>query len=814
MEGGSVMLQITDVPAFRYKNQKVMLPKTDNVGKTSSLIYLLTKSPTDCEKLVTHPLFNRLSNWRYIYREYKFKTKLFNRNIIVNNMQERNTMLDKYNHNIPDIRSTRTIGILHGKNCYIDAAPFLAPFFQFKKKYWKLVMENFIDLLKFSMNYNDYFRSVKNKTVFINAEGWIETRKSAINSKLLGNPISILYLAMKKDVDLLKTVGDVTFVIIDGNSGYFTFNTNQLTNQSYIKFRAVLNKLKLKGIVSEKLDNDAEIEKENESPSGNKKAKLTVVTLADTSSKKDEDDGAFEDEEKTASDTTAKPTDDEEEEDEDVPSEDKDESTTNKKSSDDVDKDIEAAINAAYDTNNAEVDKAEAVVLQQTRNLSAREKELIAKQKKVKVENRALGDILNSSKRAAEIQMSTKDIGKIVKTLNSNMTKVSFNNFEKTYNKNVMERDMLTIFNDLSKKNPPLYIRKITKTDTSTTLDAKFTYAVYLEDNKRRSSVFRFDYPKFIDNKFMYLAGNKKMFVKQLILKPLVKIAPDTVQICTNYNKIFMYREGIDVSPRIDNFLKIISANPKYFKVVKGNATALNKMVKTTIEYDSIANNFVSIELRNRGITFYFDQTDITKIINNPKNKIKNKSTLNRNKVLIIGFKTEADGELTPLTIDPDDQSVTVASFSEDKDIEPSGQENGNDVIDVFIAQSKEVSLDIQMPKSTIGKRYVYSRCSVMRKRIPTVILLGYFIGLQNTLNRANVKYKFSNTRPKLSDSDKMKLGIVQFANGYLSFERYPIQNSLLLNAFSRIDTRAYNFEDLDKKSTYVELFNEMLKIF
>ena len=42
------------------------------------------------------------------------------------------------------------------------------------------------------------------------------------------------------------------------------------------------------------------------------------------------------------------------------------------------------------------------------------------------------------------------------------------------------------------------------------------------------------------NGKFLYVNGSKKILFKQLVLKPIVKTKPDTVQITTNYNKLFI----------------------------------------------------------------------------------------------------------------------------------------------------------------------------------------------------------------------------------------------------------------------------------
>ena len=48
------------------------------------------------------------------------------------------------------------------------------------------------------------------------------------------------------------------------------------------------------------------------------------------------------------------------------------------------------------------------------------------------------------------------------------------------------------------------------------------------------------DLPIMIDNRFMKLRGNEKTLIGQLMLLPIVKTDNDTVQIVSNYNKIFV----------------------------------------------------------------------------------------------------------------------------------------------------------------------------------------------------------------------------------------------------------------------------------
>ena len=54
----------------------------------------------------------------------------------------------------------------------------------------------------------------------------------------------------------------------------------------------------------------------------------------------------------------------------------------------------------------------------------------------------------------------------------------------------------------------------------------------------------KFDVPIIFDDHYMMLKGNKKVIEHTVILKPLVKTGKDTVQIVSNYQKMFIMRKG------------------------------------------------------------------------------------------------------------------------------------------------------------------------------------------------------------------------------------------------------------------------------
>lgn len=229
-------------------------------------------------------------------------------------------------------------------------------------------------------------------------------------------------------------------------------------------------------------------------------------------------------------------------------------------------------------------------------SISKRDQELREKQKQIKIDNIKLGDIDIGHDNRNEIPVN--DISNNVNTLNKNLTKIKFVNFNETYNKEHYERDILSIANSMKSKSIPVYIRDVKVEDTSDTLNQKVTYTFHLEDTYRGRHTLKFDMPKFIDGKFMYLNGNKKEFLNQFISKPIVKVGPDLVQLVSNYNKIFMRRAGEKVEALYEKFKDLVLTDKKHFSYKRGDCSRLNKEYKTTIEYDTFAKQFAEIVIK------------------------------------------------------------------------------------------------------------------------------------------------------------------------------------------------------------------------
>ena len=837
------MLTIQDVQDFKIERRKIQLPKPEN--NKGNLIFLPYLSPEDCVKAIhlSGKLFNRLSYWKLFFRNYRYQFKLFNKNIRYVNLKERNEILDNIGRADSSIKPIKNFLLAKGKNCYIDLSYYLLNFFNFKRTQYKLILSQFFGMLKDVINSED-FKDFNEKSILIDINQWGINKISNIYQKnsILNNPVSLFYLGLRKFPELVKELGDINVIITDGTL-FFKFNPSTIDKDAYMDFKLTLSKIR-PNMLSSDLDNDSHLDtygsissKASSSELAKAKDENKEVTgdqqIDSTINDKDDNKSLLDKIHDLQGDNVSDPEENEDEDEEDDSEDIDDSSEEGEKSSNaskEPEKDDEEELEDEINTELSDEEAANEVqkYLKEKvpdNNVSRREKLLKEKQMQIKLESgKTLQEVLDELKNnPAYIDIPKNDVSDKVTTTNVNVTKIAYPNFEKVYNEKVFEHDFYGIFNSLSeRKDLPIFIKKISKEDTSDSLNLKETYKIELEDAEYgRKHTFTIDVPKMIDGKFMYLAGNKKIFIKQLILKPIVKIAPDTVQICSNYSKIFMYRYGENISPKVQNVSNLFLSNSSIFKVKLGNAIPFNKEYKTTIEYDQLAKKYMEISFKNsnRAVTYLFSQELVNKFIEDHKVDV---STIDRDKFLIIGFlQINKDKDLwMPLSVNCDAlKSIMDTDFNNGPDLDPDEVEydTENSVIDniLFQLKTEKPNIDIEKLLTENGlkfrKSYVYSRCKIMKKFVPTILLLGYFEGLQNILTKANIKYEFSKTRPKFnSNSEKMFKGVIQFADGYLIFDRYPLQNSLLMNAFAMVDTKSYTLEEMNSKGAYIDIFGNL----
>ena len=407
------------------------------------------------------------------------------------------------------------------------------------------------------------------------------------------------------------------------------------------------------------------------------------------------------------------------------------------------------------------------------RNLK-RDQELREKQKNIMVKTKTIGEL----EAIADIPDIKEDTVKKLPETYMNTRNMKFKNFEKTYMDTMYEKHVTEMITCLNNKTIPVNIVSINVEDTSDNLTMKETYTVVLEDERRVRHTLKFNMPKFIDDKFLYVNGNKKTIQKQFFCYPVVKTGPDQVQVVTNYNKIFIDRVGAKFSQNSERFRKLTNDEEMrgYVTTLTGCNTLVNKDYLTCLEYDELAKSYNRIEIGNA--VFVFNMKILEEELGGQYH-----SSLDS---VLIGYKTEK-GKKVPIYYDmkdpdhPDLISVMVDYLPEDK--------------------------RKKFHQYTVGKKYVHTTATIMTRKVPVIILLSFFEGLQTVIR------KFDD--PTVVFSDKKDKGdnymYIKFTDGYLCYPMANMEACMLFNGLTEINTGAYTIDSMNERPTYLDIFQELL---
>ena len=419
-----------------------------------------------------------------------------------------------------------------------------------------------------------------------------------------------------------------------------------------------------------------------------------------------------------------------------------------------------------------EINRSKTVVKSQAS--TARDALLRKEQENIKVNNLTVKDLRNID--PSSIEIPVKDISGALKTTNDNVKQIRFANFNKQYLETTMNKDIVNAVTALNDKSLPIYIRKVDVKDSSDELNYKETWTFELEDENRQRMSLKVDIPKFIDNKFLYIGGNKKLILNQNFLLPVIKTSSNTVQIVTNYNKMTVSRNEVKTLNTIDRIQRVIKVNPEFAKCFSvGNAFESNLGYITTIEYDELSKFFTSYKYGD----FYL-------ILNQERAEEyaeEHNISITQSKLFIGTLKG------MPIYIDTETQ-VT---------------DDGKNIIDLIIENSSEkAKQDFHSVRS--GKRLMYAEVTTMKKNVPVIIILSFWEGFSNILKKLDINYRLTDTHPRdLKPSE----AVIKFKDCYLVYPNTSI-NSLLLSGLNPLKPDNYNLADLDSQEPFIEVFRKI----
>lgn len=435
--------------------------------------------------------------------------------------------------------------------------------------------------------------------------------------------------------------------------------------------------------------------------------------------------------------------------------------------------------------------------------------ELKKTQETLSYDNISIKDILNDySESKIENQVISQP-----NNIFDNVRKCTLKDFDDSYVEKEMKKDLLKVLSSFSEDNDiKLFVTNIEEEQSSTDLTKKKTMNITFKDEKGVQHKVKLDMPLIKDGKYMYVNGSRKLIQKQILLKPIVKTAPDTVQVTTNYNKFFVMRFGRKLSENIEVYRKFLT-DDKFKEYLKpsstlkyklGDCSIINSKYNTHIFYSYYSNFLMNLEVNK--MKFIFNYSELEKLITEENNTSYDKAIaslmLDDNIYQLFGYSTD---KKSAYFIHRREGTIHKNSSEGNELLSPN--------LNLFIGELIDAELNetgkSKVQSLTRPKTLTYNRISINNKEIPLIVILGYEKGLTDILERYDVKYIFTNTNKK-PDIMKDNVSKIKFADGYLYYDTSKIRNTLLLAGLSVLATEQYSIKEFGPMGIpYIEYFND-----
>lgn len=358
-----------------------------------------------------------------------------------------------------------------------------------------------------------------------------------------------------------------------------------------------------------------------------------------------------------------------------------------------------------------------------------------------------------------------------IDSVNEEWEDLKFINRSKAYDLNA---DIVNILMSFKDKTNPVVLIDLKTEDTSTSEDSIITYKAQMEDARGSRFTLTFDVPIIQDGKTMFLRGNEKSISNQLMLIPISKTEESTVQIVSNYNKIFIETFGTTTGKSYKDSNRLIKALNKYdgtkIKVSYGDNTKVcSKYSNLPIDYVDLASVYNSIETPKSKIYF-----NIEKMYND------NEDIINKNNTSDI-----------PVAINKDSKNKYISYGSMNLPV--------STLVASLLSTEDEKFKELYDATRTDSK-CTYSKASILSSHIPVIVLLGYYIGLIPTLRKADIKFDISEKKDKNRQN-------IRFADGYINYDD-SYEASLLLNGLKECNTEDYSLEVVNDKGMWLDFLD------
>lgn len=696
------------------------------------------------------------------------KTLMKNR---IKTAKELKEFYDKIKDEFSDIKYTyNDINLYNRLNLFVDLSYYSNSFLLNTTTTKIKGAKAYLELVKRLLNDKRFEESYTKQTVIIPVNSWAKITNDDENMHLIGkhiNPISCIFWCLSSNTGInLKDIFGDREVLFLGDSSFMKINFSKLD-----KLNKTLFLRNIRMIIKNSMVLDPEAKIGTKATSSARAIKMSIVDNIEKSTKIKIDD--ISGEEPVGKNTT------EEEDKKTAIVQTVKAATANQNNEDD-------AIDS-IDQNKEDAERIKKLMSDLATNPDDRGSNISGARasRMLKLQN----DFLDSEfegKSMREIIKSneTESEAEVVKTVKLDIDSVNPEwkdmKFAATMGSYKLDDDIVRIFGSFYNKSNPLVVRELNKEDTSTSDDLIETYTCKYESAKGERFTLKLDIPKFVDNQYMILRGNRKNIPIQLFLMPILKTEENAVQIVSCYNKIFVRRFGTNSgksNPVTDKLMKALDKEYKHIKTETGDNSKVCSKYELPIDYIDLASNYSKIETPR--YTFLFNQDYIRS-----KYKIDDKNGL----CLGIDKKTKE-----PIYFKPNpDQPIFFSYYLQM-------------MIETSLANTNERELFIDnFNSAATAVRYCYSRASILGTNIPLVVICGLAEGLEKTMQKAKIKYSLSESRPKY---DKATQDIIKFNDGYLLYN-LDYSSCLLMNGLKQCATEEHSLTEINSRLMYLDFLD------
>ena len=696
------------------------------------------------------------------------KTLMKNR---IKTAKELKEFYDKIKDEFSDIKYTyNDINLYNRLNLFVDLSYYSNSFLLNTTTTKIKGAKAYLELVKRLLNDKRFEESYTKQTVIIPVNSWAKITNDDENMHLIGkhiNPISCIFWCLSSNTGInLKDIFGDREVLFLGDSSFMKINFSKLD-----KLNKTLFLRNIRMIIKNSMVLDPEAKIGTKATSSARAIKMSIVDNIEKSAKIKIDD--ISGEEPVGKNTT------EEEDKKTAIVQTVKAATANQNNEDD-------AIDS-IDQNKEDAERIKKLMSDLATNPDDRGSNISGARasRMLKLQN----DFLDSEfegKSMREIIKSneTESEAEVVKTVKLDIDSVNPEwkdmKFAATMGSYKLDDDIVRIFGSFYDKSNPLVVRELNKEDTSTSDDLIETYICKYESAKGERFTLKLDIPKFVDNQYMILRGNRKNIPIQLFLMPILKTEENAVQIVSCYNKIFVRRFGTNSgksNPVTDKLMKALDKEYKHIKTETGDNSKVCSKYELPIDYIDLASNYSKIETSR--YTFLFNQDYIRS-----KYKIDDKNGL----CFGIDKKTKE-----PIYFKPNpDQPIFFSYYLQM-------------MIETSLANTNERELFIDnFNSAATAVRYCYSRASILGTNIPLVVICGLAEGLEKTMQKAKIKYSLSESRPKY---DKATQDIIKFNDGYLLYN-LDYSSCLLMNGLKQCATEEHSLTEINSRLMYLDFLD------